>query len=303
MKKNAWRKWYGRWRHPLGVLVQALGGLTSSWKSDLQTQAHAAFQQLRFSPPDLAAAFLLEHGHAIDNLEQQLDEISPSFHPVTAAPIPTAEAGWSAGRRRSGAGHGGPHRKLTTDDLIEESMARGAIGDAAERALLSWVVEDAAAQQDIDGFNDAVLSVFKRGTKTWRDVKAALERGDLEGSLYVASRWSGAGFDVLGVETVEGALSPVRYECKGISSTSPRVRVYLSRNELGVARRVHRSGPGRWMLVGVQPDGQCVDLTELIGDLLDAAEIPLEPLHDLGLEPDGLRLVVERAQRAPKAGD
>jgi hypothetical protein len=72
------------------------------------------------------------------------------------------------------------------------------------------------------------------------------------------------------------------------------IHVYLSRNELGVARRVHREGNGKWLLVGVQPDGVCVDLTSFLADLLDENEAPLEPLYQLELEPDGLRLVVER---------
>jgi hypothetical protein len=292
----AWRKWYEGRRVPLGILVDALGGLPPNWKSELQTKAREGWDRLLFSSSKVVADFLLEYGHDIDDVDQRLDEISPTFKPVTSAPLPTSVTGWRAARGRSGPGHGGPHRKITVNDLVEESLARGAIGDAAEQALLKWVVEQVAPLQGLKGFADTVLSVFKKGTKTWREIKDALDHGDLESALYVAEKWSGAGFDMLGVELSDGELTPVRYECKGISSSSKRVRVYLSRNELGVARRVYRDGPGRWMLVGVQTDGTCVDMTSLIVDLLDDAEVPLKPLHDRGLEPDGLRLVVERVR-------
>ena len=297
----AWRKWYERRRVPLAALVEALRGLPSTWKSDIQALAGNSWDLLWFSAPGLVATYLAAHGHVIEDVDVRLDEISPAFQTVKAAPISSVVAGWRAGRGSSAAGHGGPHRRVTAEELIEESFARGAIGDAAEKALLSWVVEEAALLRGQDGFEDALLSVFSKGTKTWREVKAALKRGDLHDALHVADRWSGAGFDVLGLESVDGSLVPVRYECKGIAAASPRVRVYLSRNELGVARRVHREGPGRWVLVGVQPDGRCVDLTSLIGDLLDAAEVPLEPLHARGIEPDGIRLVVERAVQVDSA--
>jgi len=294
----AWRKWYERRRLALGIFFEALGGLPSNWKSELQAKARDAWDLLLFSSPKVVADFLLEYGHDIVDIDQRLDEISPIFNPVTAPPLSTSVAGWRAGQGRSGAGQGGPHQKMTVNDLVEESLARGAIGDAAEQALLNWVVQHVTPMQELPGFADAVLSVFKKGTKTWREIKVALDHGDLKAALHVAQKWSGAGFDVLGVELLDGELTPVRYECKGISSSSQRVRVYLSRNELGVARRVHREGPGRWMLVGVQPDGTSVDMTSLIVDLLDDAEVPLEPLYDRGLEPDGLRLVIERVGTA-----
>jgi len=279
----------------LGAFFDALGGLPTDWESELSARVQVACEKFHFSSTTVVTAFLADYGHTVENLDKALDEMSLSFKPVSTAPISTLAVGWRAGLGRSGAGHGGPHRKLTVDDLVDESLACGAVGNAAEKALLSWVLQQAASLKDLKGFAEAVLSVFKPGSKTFRDVKDALERGDLEGALYVADRWSGAGFDILGLESVDDHLTPVRYECKAISSSSPRVRIHLSRNEIAVARRVSLSGPGRWMLVGVQPDGQCVDLTGLVADLIDEAEAPLAPLHELGLEPDGLRLVVERA--------
>ena len=93
---------------------------------------------------------------------------------------------------------------------------------------------------------------------------------------------------------MNGALRPIRYECKALSGVGARVRIHLSRNELGVARKIRREGPGRWLLVGVQESGESVDLTSLIEDLLDDDERPMEALYERGLEPDGLRLLVDR---------
>jgi len=295
----SWRDWAKRRWDTLSAMIDTIGGVPKGWRRELRAQARSSWDRLAFSPALLVTAFLGEHGHTIEDLEAQLDAMTPTFHPVSAAPLPTELAGWRAGRGTSGTGKGGPQRKLRPEDLLEESMARGVIGDAAEKALLTWVVEHTESLRAHEGFEDALLSVFRSGTKTWREVKRALEDDDLEGALHVANRWSGAGFDILGLEVADGEVVPVRYECKGISATSPRVRVFLSRNELGVARRVYREGPGRWMLVGVQPDGECVDLTSLIEDLLHEDEEPLEALYERGLEPDGLRLVVERSERRP----
>ncbi len=290
----SWQQWVERQQSALTALIESIGGLPPTWKKELHNAARAAFKNLRFSPVDVASAYLSEHGHQIVELDKQLSAIKPMFAPVIAAPLPPSQAGWRAGRGRSATGRGGPQRKLTTEDLVEESLALSAVGDAAEVALLAWVVEQTAKLRAMAGFEDTLLSVFKPGTKTWREVRDAIRIDDLPGALHIASRWSGAGFDVLGLELGEDGLTPVRYECKGIASGGHRIRVHVSRNELAVARRVRREESGRWQLVGVQPNGLCVDLTGFLDDLLDEHESALAPLHARGLEPDGLRLVVER---------
>jgi hypothetical protein len=291
----AWQQWLERRGFALAALIDALGDLPSAWRRELQDDARRAWDALRFNAADVAVSYLSKRGHSVADLDQRLDEVLPTFSPVRTAPLSPLQTGWRVGRGRSGVGHsGGPHRKLTTEDLVEESLALGAIGDAAELALLIWVVEQVEGLRHVKGCDDVLLSVFKQGTKTWREVRDALRSGDLTSALHVASRWSGAGFDVLGLELTDAGLVPIRYECKGISASTRRIRVHLSRNELGVARRVHREGNGKWLLVGVQPDGICVDLTSFLVDLLDEAEAPLQPLYQRGLEPDGLRLVVER---------
>ena len=49
-----------------------------------------------------------KRGLDIDDIDQRLDEISPAFKSVTAAPLSAAAAGWLAGKGRSGTGRGGP---------------------------------------------------------------------------------------------------------------------------------------------------------------------------------------------------
>jgi len=300
--KLAWQEWFKERRSALAALIDTLGG-SQDWEEELQIKAQQAWDELRFDAEKVATGYLKELDPDIDNLNQRLDEITPTFSPVKRPPLQPSKAGWQVGRGCSGAGRGGPHRKLTTEDLVEESLARGAIGDAAELALLSWVVDQVKAFRDEAEFESTLLSVFKPNTKTWREVRDAIRNGELESALYIASRWSGAGFDVLGLERGEEGLVPVRYECKGISASTHWIRVHLSRNELSVARRVRREGEGKWLLVGVQPDGVCVDLTSFLEDLLDENEKPLEPLYQRGLEPDGLRLVVERPEAICSAQD
>ena len=296
----AWQRWMARRHVALAALLDALEGVPSTWKRALEREAQRASDALRFDAARVVTDYLGQHGHHIADLDARLDALAPTFSPVRSAPLLPTQAGWRAGQGRSSAGHGGPHQQLTTEALIEESLARGAYGDAAEQALLSWVVAQVTALRDEDGFEDALLNAFKPHTKTWREVKAAIHSADLPGALHIASKWSGAGFDILGLERTPEGLAPLRYECKGISATAQRLRVHISRNELGVARHVHREGPGKWLLIGVQPDGACVDLTSFIQPLIEAHETPLQPLYQLGLEPDGLRLVVERP--APERG-
>jgi hypothetical protein len=291
---ECWRKWWGDWNAPLNTLVEVFGDLPDSWKRDVQKAAGRSFANLVFSPSALVQAYLTTCGHEIGDLEKRLAEIAPIFDKVTAPPLALAATVWRVGRGRSGAGQGGPHRKLTTDDLIEKSIALGAVGDAAERALLAWVVERVKPLRGHKGFEDALLGVFKPGTRTRTQMQDAVGRGDLARALHVAEHWSGAGFDIIGVEMVEGQLVPIRYECKALGTSGRLAYIHLSRNELAVARRVQREGPGVWKLVGVQPDGTCVDFTPAIADLLAEDELPLQGLFQRGLEPDGFRLVVER---------
>ena len=49
--------------------------------------------------------------------------------------------------------------------------------------------------------------------------------------------------------------------------------------------------------MGVEPSGASVDLTEWITPIIEAEQTPLEPLHALGLEPDGLRLLAVRTSQ------
>ena len=178
---------------------------------------------------------------------------------------------------------------------MEAQTARLAYGEEAEQSLLRWVLAQTEPLLTQPGARELLLAALPIGSATRGKVEQALDRGDLERALWVADLWSGAGYDLLGLEkSAEGQLEVVRYECKGLAAGTGRIRVFLSRRELAIARKVHQEGPGRWLLVGVEPTGRSINLTPLLADLLVESALPLEPLFDRGLEPDGLRLLVER---------
>lgn len=228
------------------------------------------------------------------DIDAELDAFGVTFAPVVAAPVSFAEAAWMPGRGLPGSEKGGPERKLELADVIDESIAKGAWGDAAEQALLHWVALETAPLLAIPEGREALLGVFAPRSRTRRQVEEHLAREDIPRALHIAEMWSGAGYDILGLERTGTGVQPVRYECKGLPRSARVVRVFLSRRELAVARAVHRDGPGIWKLIGVETSGRTVDLTPFIEELLDEQGALLAPLHDRGLEEDGLRLVVER---------
>ena len=82
-----------------------------------------------------------------------------------------------------------------------------------------------------------------------------------------------------------GAVEVVRYEVKALPEAGIRtkIRVFLSPNELAVYRRVVRNGSeepdnpryrGPWLLIGVEPNGRAVDVTDFLSPLLDEAKAP-----------------------------
>ncbi len=292
---RTWSEWFARRLTALAAVAKSADSFPQDWKDAIEDYALGESSNIDFDPCRVATQFLARHDCMVDDLEAWLDRISPRFASPTSPPVSPSQLGWFAGQGREGAGGLAPHRKISTEDLLEEAIARGAVGDAGELALLEWAVADIERFREHPEFTEALLAAFQAGTGTWRKVRAALTNGNLPAALHIAALWSGAGFDVLGLEETPDGLIPVRYECKAISASGSSFRVHLSRNELAVARDVRRNGPGRWVLVGIQPDGQCVDLTDFLEDLIDGERTPLQPLHDRGLEPDGLRLVVHRS--------
>ena len=292
--EETWVEWMRRWRGTLLAWTAHQGIEAKDLEGELKRGNPTEFDRLDFDPLRRAYAALAFLGVDCDDLHSALDGFRPRFQAVAAAPISLEEAGWRPFEGTVAGGTGGPERKLTTQDILDEQAARTAWGDAAERALLTWVVERTRPLLERADAKEALLSAFRPTSRTRAQVAAAIEAGDVEAALHIAQHWSGAGFDILGLEQHGGSLQPVRYECKGLPRDARRIRIHLSRRELSVARQP--TGGGRWMLVGVQPDGAPVDLTALVEPLLADDPRPLAPLHAMGMEPDGYRLLVERAE-------
>jgi hypothetical protein len=299
---RGWREWISPRRDALSRWLKQREAFTDGWMEDLETYAGGKCERLDFVPAAVANDWLKEKQVGVEDLGQALKSIAPSFKNVTAKPCELATMGWRKGKGHHAAFSGGPEKKLEVLELIEASMVCGAWGDAAEKALLAWVEEETRRLLKKEDANNVLLGVFPEASQTRKKVHGFLAT-DLNAALHIARLWSGAGFDVLGLqEKTDGQVEPVRYECKAIGASGNTLRVHLTRRELAVARKVWRDkGPGVWRLVGVEPSGRCVDLTPLIEDILDDEAKPLAPLHEQGLEPDGLRLVIERG--SPSAGE
>ena len=97
-------------------------------------------------------------------------------------------------------------------------------------------------------------------------------------------------------------IEVIRYEVKGLPEAGTKIRVFLSPNELAVYRKVVRNSDGednrryrgQWRLIGVEPKGRAVDITEFLLPLLDETEGPLASLGRDGFAPDGLMLSISR---------
>jgi len=292
-----WRTWFDKHQGPLKAWLSHFLDLHPKWTDEMRKHIDPQLDSMDFDSESAAATWARTQGLKVESISLELGAFAATFSPVLEKPQLASLSRWKPGVGRHGSEIGGPEGKLDPSQILEENLARSAWGDAAERALLDYVVRTARVFLDgprRDEATGVLLSVFRSGTQTRARVAAALDDEDWSSALHVAGIWSGAGFDILGLEDESGQLVPVRYECKGLPTSATKIRVFLSRRELAVARAVHKSGPGRWCLVGVEPSGASVDLTEWITPIIEAEQTPLEPLHALGLEPDGLRLVAVR---------
>ena len=68
---------------------------------------------------------------------------------------------------------------MTIEDLVGESLTRGAIGDASRARPAIMGRRPGRGLRNVDGVEAALLSMFKPGKKTWREVGDALKNGDL----------------------------------------------------------------------------------------------------------------------------
>jgi hypothetical protein len=294
----AWQSWFKKNSGALKAWLAHQVELQPKWTQDLRKHIRKHLDAVDFDSEAATTSWVQAQGLHIERISQELEAFAATFSPVLARPQPASLAGWSPGIGRHGNAFGGPEGKIDPRKILEENLARSAWGDAAEKALLDYVIRTTLGFLEGPRRKEAtqiLLSVFRPGTQTRARVAAAIEREDWVAALHIADLWSGAGYDILGLEEGDAEhLIPVRYECKGLPTRASSIRVFLSRRELAVARMVHKSGPGKWCLVGVEPSGISVDLTEWVQPLIDAEQSPLEALHALGLEPDGYRLVVRR---------
>ncbi len=299
--RDTWRAWHRRWAARLTAWVaHQLEGEPP--RSTLADCIEPRLDCLLFDPEVEASQWVRRLGLTLrEPLEVTLSVFAPDFAPVASPPASHAALGWSAAPGTLGSATGGPAGIVTPESLAEEQAARAAWGDAAEAALLAWVVETTAPLLDLPGGRDLLVSAFPPSSHTRALVAKALDERKPHEALHIAKLWSGAGFDLLGLEVEAGEPVLTRYECKGLPRDAARIRIHLSRRELAVARQVQQTGRGRWRLVGVETSGRSVDLTPLVADLLTADPAPLQPLSSLGFEPDGLRLVVTRPVTPPSA--
>jgi len=86
---------------------------------------------------------------------------------------------------------------------------------------------------------------------------------------------------------------------KAVGGEGTRLRVFLSRNELSVAREVQagtgleRHHRGRWVLLAVRPDGSSQALTEALDPVVDGEAEHVQALGTHGFRLEGVEMTVD----------
>ena len=255
------------------------------------------------------AAIPKEDIPAPEDLEDNLREFSPRYDPVREDPTDDHDF------HRPVIGQAEPSESrqgvVTLQDLKTEWERTKAVGDDAERAARSWIVDTTAEClkkiDSDDAFEDIcreLRSVIPGSGKTDRVLHEALmewhqthDREPLKRGLHVSQTWDGIGFDLVGLEEKDSGFEPVRYEVKSLQQEGSRFKIHLSRNQLSIYRKVHFEDgkdqlyDGDWRLLGVRPDGSAVDLTSQLEDLPSQ----VRSLQTNGYDHDGLLIYVETA--------
>lgn len=270
-------------------------------RRSLDAAAASTFGRLGFDPAKVAIGWLQEHSPDPLHIDSDaaLDAMLPELrrYEQVRQLVTSRDVGWSADTIVSPPPSKAQLAPKTSDQRANEDAAKGEIGVDAELALLGWVVattRSALGVAPTAGWS-ALLTSVNSGTKAHARLLEAQRSGRLEDALHVAQFWGNAGFDLLGLELQQGVPVVCRYECKAIG-TGRLVRVHLSDNEFRVYRSLAANGgaAGQWKLIGVEPAGRGVDLTEHLAPLLDAAAGPLAVLARDGFQADGLILTVAR---------
>jgi len=233
-----------------------------------------------------------------------------TVHTVTELPD-----GWSRGTVSKPTPSEIERGTVEVSDVAKTMRAQGAVGQEAELAFRHEVAQTTATHfqqaDETDSIDEAVetlLQPLPSGGKTEANLQSAIEtwRGsrnheDLASGLHISSVWDGAGYDLLGLEQSNDELCATRYEVKALPEEGSRIKLYLSSNEIAVYRDVclkpdtieEPKYTGDWQLIGVEPDGQAINLSAELVDLTDL----LGPLRSAGFDHDGIVLYVDRPQQ------
>lgn len=275
----------------------------------------AAAQWLRH---ELAGVTDLTDDIAKNRIEETLRNFAPRYKPVTDLLAMTV-LGWSAPSVSLTAPSQVEMAPATGDERDQANAIRSAIGDEAEQAVLPYIAVKThevlqraqdAGEERLQNAWEVLKAAAPGSGKTRKAIEEARlswmdERGpeSLQKALHVSRIWGNAGFDFLGLEEKAGKPVAVRYETKGLPAGDGVVYIHLSNNERKVASRVRQACPdvpddaryqGDWKLIAVKPDGQAVDLTSMVDDLIKHPDQVLGELLAKGMTPDGLLLRLNR---------
>ncbi len=266
----------------------------------------------------LAGASELTLDIAPDRIKDTLRTFAPRFQPVTGLKT-VAAVGWSAPQTTLSGPSKAEITPGTRDDYDRANAIKSAIGDEAERALLPFIAKQThnvlqnaqhVGDDEVKIAWETLMAAAPSSGKTHQALETAHSKWRanpkpecLEEALHVSRIWGNAGFDFLGLEEKDGAPVAVRYETKGLPDGHGPAYIHLSNNERCVANRVCLAKPGNpddiryqgdWRLIAVERDGQAIDLTGLVVDLIKRPEDVLGELLAKGMMPDGLLLRLNR---------
>lgn len=275
--------------------VEAMLAMSSPRAKRLD-QAHApSSERLRFDAESVARAWLRQEVADLARplpsapLDTWLPELR-RYTVVTKAPVIVATNPIAMALPSGAARALAP---MADGARAQEAVQTAERGEDAELALLSWVIVTTQAVLEAEPMGwDRLLAAAGESKSVHSAIERCRRTGRIDATaLHVSKSWGNAGYDILGLEMVEGDMRVVRYEVKGLPKGGTRLRFFLSRNEHGVARRCRSEGTV-WRLIGVREDapssqgGGALDLTGVVQELLER-EGNLEGLGQLGIVPDG----------------
>ena len=330
VNRQAWEKWLetGSRRLRLLIMVQALelgeeinsrkeaeALLGTAMAQRLAASSSVIFARVAFDPEDAARAWLNEN---VTDLEEKLGDrgtlpLHEVLPPITryksvSAICTAGAASWSRSTFDARKPVETVLAPITQEQKAEDDSTKTRMGGDAEVALRDLIVDQTALilASDADAWNILSHALPPKGVVRRKFEDARNQGGPLADVLHVSATWGSAGYDLIGLERVRESddVEAVRYEVKALPAAGKKIRVFLSPNELAVYRRVARNASdkepdvpryrGQWRLVGVEPDGRAVDITEFLTPLMDDSDGPLALLGRDGFAPDGLMLSISR---------